>query len=140
MPMHGFKTRLRRLAARLRKEALVEGHRCTPVLNLSDEDSAFGFVLCPHRKRCSPIGSQSDLDVRVVLAESEHWDGTEDGCSVIVDITALDGTMHGGLTPFNYTKDCWVLRGDKPAVIERFEMVENTDGFMAHINRLEAAI
>ena len=67
------------------------------------------------------------IDIRFDICESEEYDGTENGVNFSVDITTVGGEIIGGMTPFNYTDDCWVSRDDEGAIEERFSIMERAD-------------
>ena len=74
------------------------------------------------------------IDITFVIAESEEFDGSTGGINFSLDIVREGGEILGGLTPYNYTHECWVSRKDANAVEERFQIMENAD--MSDISNL----
>jgi hypothetical protein len=70
-----------------------------------------------------PMGA----DVSFVICESEQYDGEKFGVNFAVEIVGVGGEIIGGLTPYNYTGECWVSRCDAEAIEERFAIVERCD-------------
>lgn len=68
-----------------------------------------------------------DVDVSVQICESEEYDGSENGVNFAVDVVTVGGAILGGLTPYNYTDQCWVSRDDSDAVAERFDCIADAD-------------
>lgn len=66
-------------------------------------------------------------DISIKICESEEADGSEDGINFSLNIVAYGGEILGGLTPFNYTNDCWISRHDAIAIEERFRIIEQAD-------------
>ena len=67
------------------------------------------------------------VDVSFKICESEQYDGEKGGVNFALDIVEEGGRIIGGLTPFNYSEQCWVSRKDKQAVEERFRILEQAD-------------
>lgn len=67
------------------------------------------------------------VDVTFKIVESEQHDGEEDGVNFCTDIVTIEGRILGGMTPYNYTEQCWVKRSDPDAVDERFQIMERAD-------------
>jgi hypothetical protein len=68
-----------------------------------------------------------DYDVTLKVCESEEYDGTENGITFAVDVCTVGGRIVGGLSPYNYSDQCWVSVADADAVEERFAIIENAD-------------
>lgn len=64
------------------------------------------------------------VEVALKITESIEYDGSEDGVSFAIDIVGNGGEMIGGLSPYNYTEQCWVNCEDEKAVEERFKLIE----------------
>jgi len=69
-----------------------------------------------------------DLDVTFGLVNSKEADGTEGGMTFSCDFCTIGGSPSGGMTPYNYSKDCWVPIADSTAVEERFKIFEDLGG------------
>lgn len=64
------------------------------------------------------------VDVSLELAESvQYGDGT-DGVNLSLDVHSYNGELIGGLTPYNYTPDCWAPLRDVREVMRRAEIIE----------------
>lgn len=71
--------------------------------------------------------SEEGVDIQFIIAESESWDGEENGVNFMVDVVSYEGQMIGGLIPYNYSDDVWVSRDDEDAIEKRFKLVEDAD-------------
>lgn len=82
-----------------------------------------------------PVGRvRSDgawVDICFTIAESEHWDGEENGINFMVEINSASGRQIGGVIPYNFTNEVWVSRDDEEAIDERFCFVERIDPLSA---------
>lgn len=69
------------------------------------------------------------IDIRLEIAEARDYDGDEDcfGINFGIDIVEWGGRILGGLSPYNYTDECWVDARDEDAVEERFAILEQAD-------------
>jgi hypothetical protein len=72
-------------------------------------------------------GDEDTIDISFRICESEQYDGEEGGVNFMLDIVEWGGRILGGLTPFNYTSQCWVDRSDQEEVEERFAIFEQAD-------------
>lgn len=72
-------------------------------------------------------GEEDSIDISFKICESEQYDGEEGGVNFMLDIVEWGGRILGGLTPFNYTPQCWVDGSDEEAVEERFAIFEKAD-------------
>jgi len=67
------------------------------------------------------------VDVSVEIAEArEYGDDPEDGINFGLSIVEWGGRILGGLTPYNYTPECWVSAHDSAAVEDRFRILEDS--------------
>lgn len=69
------------------------------------------------------------IDISVEIAEaSEYGDEDHDGYGLnfALDIVEYGGRILGGLTPYNYTDECWVDARDSEAVEARWKLLEDT--------------
>ena len=67
------------------------------------------------------------VDIFLEFMFSEAFDGEKGGVNFGVRITSEEGSMLGGLCPFNYPKSIWVPRKNPEAVEERFKLLESAD-------------
>lgn len=63
------------------------------------------------------------VDVTIELAESRTYGDGQSGANWGIDVVAYGGEMIGGLTPYNYTADCWTRNGKELA--RRLEMLDD---------------
>jgi len=90
------------------------GYEVSEVDDMTDEDYAWSVAVRPKK------GKGELIDVKITIAESEHWDGSEDGVNFMLDVVAEGGSIVGGLVPYNYTDKVWVPRKDEDAIDERW--------------------
>jgi hypothetical protein len=81
-----------------------------------------------------PDGDMSDfdqvIDVSVEIAEElSYGDESHEGYGVnfSLDVVECGGRILGGLTPYNYTDECWVDARDDDKVAERWAILEAAD-------------
>jgi hypothetical protein len=68
------------------------------------------------------------IDIQFDIAEARSYgDDPEDGINFGITIVKWGGEIIGGLTPYNYTPECWVSANDPDAVEDRFGILENAD-------------
>lgn len=73
--------------------------------------------------------ANGDVDITFEIAESEQFEGTEDGINFSVNVVEYGGRIRGGLTPYNYTEDVWVSLDDDEAIEDRFAIFEQADAY-----------
>lgn len=100
-----------------------EGYIASPVYDRTDEEYGYAFIV-------SGGNLVEEVDVSLTLAESFSY-GDLDGVSFALDVVAFGGEIIGGLTPYNYTPDCWVPVDDAEAVSDRLAIIEQADTFKA---------
>ena len=103
----------------LRQSLIEAGIPCCEVFDMHDESYAWCFV-------AEPAGKEA-VDIRLEIAESEHYGDGDTGVSFSVNICSEGGRPLGGLTPYNYTEQCWVPKNDPHEVEERFCIIEQAE-------------
>jgi len=80
-------------------------------------------------KDCHPDDrpSEQDIDITFIIAESDQYDGTEDGINFMLNVVKVGGEVIGGMCPFNYSEDVWVPLDNPEAIAERFSYFEQAD-------------
>lgn len=107
------------------KHALEEdGFSCSNPFDMSADDYRWSLVVYPTD---SLDDETTSTDITIQIAESVDYDGSEDGINFVVDVVTYGGRMLGGLTPYNYTDQCWVSLDDPDAIEERFQLIERAD-------------
>ena len=96
----------------------------TPPFDMSADE----YRWCLIAKR-NPRGKDDAIvDITIEIAEEREYDGGEGyGINFGVDIVEWGGRMLGGLTPYNYTSQCWVDARDPEAVAARWQLIEDSD-------------
>jgi hypothetical protein len=68
---------------------------------------------------------EDSIDVSLEIAEAATYgDEPESGINFGLDVVEWGGRILGGMTPFNYTDECWVDAFDEEAVAERWSYFE----------------
>lgn len=80
-----------------------------------------------HTANTEANSTEAGTDITFTIAESEEWDGEENGVNFMLDVTSVGGEIIGGLTPYNYTPEVWVSRDDPDAIERRFQIMLNAD-------------
>jgi len=124
-----FAARIRKLMEAIRKELTEAGYYCGGLWDDDGDYYSWSFLCHTQGKpeEGAELSQDHDIDIRFIIAESEYWDGERGGVNFMLDIVAVGGRIVGGLTPHNYTPECWVPRRDNEAVKDRFQIMENTD-------------
>ncbi len=79
---------------------------------------------------------ESGVDITIEIAESQAYgDDPEYGINFGLDIVEYGGRILGGLSPYNYTDQCWVDARDEDAVEERWLLLEQ-----AHIGEIPSLV
>lgn len=71
---------------------------------------------------------EKGMDLTVEIVEERSYDDAEGwGLNFGLDIVRYGGRLVGGLTPFNFTPECWVDSRDSEAVAVRWAYVGDCD-------------
>ena len=73
------------------------------------------------------LGKDKNVIISFEICESENCDGSKNGVNFAVHVVDFGGKILGGMTPYNYSKDCWVDRYDHAGIEERFTLMEQAD-------------
>lgn len=118
-----YKERIEKCMNTLRATLIAMGYNVSE-LDFYDCDSSSWRMLLH-------VDDGEDVDISFTIAESEQYDGSDNGVNFMSDFVETGGHMLGGMCPYNYTDKCWVSRDDADAVEERFKLMEdaitNTD-------------
>ena len=121
-----YKARIKRILCNIRDACKANGLR--PDAEPSDMSDGFRYNLVVRRPHSAGADyADDDYDVTFEINESEECDGTDDGVNFAVNVVQIGGVIVGGLSPFNYTDQCWVSRKDPAAIEERFQILEDAD-------------
>lgn len=101
------------------------------VYDLGCDDYRWSFNVCGADQADAAEHEPQGVDVTFVICESERYEGEEKGVNFAVEIVGVQGEIVGGITPYNYTDQCWVSRDDADAVEERFRVVEQAPAYEA---------
>lgn len=117
-----YKARAKRILASIAEALRQEGlHPSSVISDWKDDDLRLDLVEGPAEDH------DDQIDIAFEFCASENWDGSEGGYNFGIQATHASGRMLGGLTPFNYSGDCWVSRKDPAAIEERFQILERAD-------------
>jgi hypothetical protein len=87
----------------------------------------YRWSLLVYRQGNAGNPSNADVDIRLEIAESLHFEGTEDGINFSIHAVEIGGRVLSTLCPYNFTPDVWVDAGDHDAIETRFKRVEEAD-------------
>jgi hypothetical protein len=96
--------------------------------DMSADDYRYSMVVT--RTPDDPDNDDNKVDISIDIAEQVSYDGLSDyipGINFGLDIVEYGGRILGGLTPYNYTEDCWVSISDDAAIADRWMILENAD-------------
>jgi len=96
------------------------GHNCGESFDMSSDDYRWSMII-------NGDDGSNGINISFIIAESEYWDGEENGVNFMVDVVEFGGRMLGGLCPYNYSNKVWVSRDDEDAIEERFRIFEQAD-------------
>lgn len=122
-----YGARIRRLMKRIADECAAANLVPMALVESSDDQYEWWLTVRKPGRDATGTPEDDDVDVRFEIVESESHDGTEKGINFEIRIASVGGTVIGGLTPHNYTPECWVRRTDHDALERRFKIVEGAD-------------
>lgn len=102
----------------------VDDWLCDEPQNLNGDDFRWTMTVWTTKQKDENHGY--NIDIHIPEAR-QYGDDPPTGVNFAVDIVRIDGLIVGGLTPYNYTPQCWVDACDTEAVEERFTIIENAD-------------
>jgi len=112
-----YKSRIRKTLESIKNVLQEAGHKVDGPLDMTDDEYRWSLI------------ANDNVDITFAIAESEECDGSENGVNFTVSVVDHEGRILGGLTPYNYTSECWVDRKDSEAIEERFQVVEAADPY-----------
>lgn len=99
-------------------------------------DDVYRWTFSTWRDAADKGEHDKGIDVTIEIAEAREY-GDDDrpfGINFGLDIVEWGGRILGGLTPFNFTGECWVDARDEEAVAERWSCFEQADvGELPHL-------
>jgi hypothetical protein len=121
-----YEDRIVKILNRVRYELINAGYECGELSESSCDDYRWNFVCYPRGTRAADCDELPDdaIDVTLQIAESQQYEGTDDGINFMIDVVEVGGTIVGGMAPGNYTSECWVSLNDPAAVAARFALFE----------------
>jgi hypothetical protein len=118
-----YEQRMLDLMNRLRDGLLESGFKDVEEV---EDDSADDY-----RKRFAVYESETEdtkkVDITLILAESQQYEGSDEGVTWRLEIVRWDGRILGVSEPFNYTPECWVTLNDSDAIEARWQLFEHID-------------
>jgi len=132
-----YAPRVKKFLQSVAEQAHSRGLVSDPVEEDALEDYSWSvFLRSPNQPKTDGV------DVKVTMAESEHWDGTEDGLNFMLDVDTRHEKL-GGMIPYNYSDEVWVPRNDAAGIEQRWREFVNAvdEGYIAdqaveHFNKL----
>lgn len=92
-----------------------------PPFDLTDDHYSWSMIVARE-------DGHDSVDITVQMAEAaEYGDDPPYGVNFGLDIVEYGGRILGGLSPFNYTPECWVDGKDDAAVAERWQVLADAD-------------
>jgi hypothetical protein len=121
-----FEPRIRKILAGIAEALKEDGWKVGEVCDMSCDEYRYAILASQYDEDPSEL-REGDVDITFEICESEHCDGSEDGCNFAIQVVKVGGEIVGGLTPYNYTQDVWVPRVNDEAVEARFTILERAD-------------
>ena len=103
-----------------------DGWKVGEVCDMSCDEYSYSILASQYDANPEEL-NEGDVDITFEICESEEYDGTENGVNFAVQVVTVGGSIIGGVTPYNYTDDCWVDVNDSEAVAERFGLLAQLD-------------
>jgi len=105
----------------VRKELEKNNIITSIVEDYSSDDIYFGFMIYKDES----LELENSLDVSFHIYDAKNYDNIE-GLNFGIDIVSYEGEIVGGLIPYNYSNNVWVLSEED--IEERFNLiVEESD-------------
>jgi hypothetical protein len=121
-----YAERIVRILERIRETLQDAGYQVAEPFDMTCDDYRWSMLVYVESEPEGDV-EDGDIDITFQIAESEQFDGTEDGINFSLDIVTVGGRILGGLTPYNYTGDVWVNLDDAEAIEQRFSILEQAD-------------
>lgn len=120
-----------RIQAILKKAAEVcaeEGIVCDKVFAFDGDEYSWVLPTWRSQHDKDTDNNNNRVDIQFEIAEAKAYnDDPLDGINFALNITEWGGRMLGGMTPHNYTDQCWVPAHVDKAVNDRFLLIEEAD-------------
>lgn len=126
-----YQARIKRMMRAIRQTCIEAGWYCGEIAFWASDDYSWDFLV--HTKGKPEDGAEldqdADIDVTFKLCEAPEYGDTDQpfGVNFAFDVVAVGGAILGGLTPYNYTSDCWVDRRNEEELAQRFQIMEDAD-------------
>jgi hypothetical protein len=123
-----YKPKMAAVLMRVRDTCNAAGLLAEEPFDMSGDDYKWSMRVWRSQAARDEGDDDNCVDVSVEIAESREYDGENDyGINFGIDIVEWGGRILGGLTPFNYTAECWVDARDDDAVSDRWQIIEDAD-------------
>jgi hypothetical protein len=126
-----YEDRIKKVLTAIREVLQGSDYAVGEIYDMSDDCFAWSFLVSRDKSvtgNYNPSDLQDDdVDIIFTIAESIHYDGTENGLNFMLDVTEVGGIVLGGMCPFNYTEDVWVDINNSDAIEERFVYFEQAN-------------
>lgn len=123
-----YGSKMRDLLKQIAEACEESGVYCGEPFDMSGDDYQWSMMAWRTRSDRAAKLHERGIDITVQIAESREYDGEKPtGINFGLDIVEWGGRMLGGLTPFNYTEDCWVDARDREAVSDRWKILSDAD-------------
>jgi len=121
-----YAERILKVLESIRASLQEAGYHVEEPFDMSGDDYRWSMLV---RVESKPDGdyANGDVDITFEIAESEQFEGTEEGINFSIDVVEYGGRIRGGLTPYNYTEDVWANLDDTDAIEDRFAIFEQAD-------------
>ena len=124
-----YKPKIMAILTEIHKEALSRGFTCDEPFEMTDEVYRFCMLLKPPGM---PGDAEDGVDVTIQIPESYVYgdaapeckdaEDNRNGLNFALDLCEYGGTIVGGVTPYNYSPQCWVDISDLDAVKDRWDI------------------
>lgn len=125
--MQKYRKRVEKIMEEIRQACVSAGWKVGKVWFNDADDYSWVMLVSTSNKPDGAEPDEADIDVTFKICESEQYDGEKNGVNFALDIVTYGGRILGGLTPYNYSDECWVDRRDKDEVEARFRIMEEAD-------------
>lgn len=128
-----YDKRIRKILANVKETFLAAGWQPRGNVNHMSDDSehSWDVAFIPRQLGLpwKPGDNAPDgaVWVTVQLGEQREHEGEGSGVTFHINVNGIGGLVLGGITPGNYTEDCWLKLSDKDAIEERFKILEDAD-------------
>lgn len=114
-----YTMRIRAILGEIREDLIRQGFKVTQVWFDEGDDYKWFFLANPTIDPTSAEDSKT-VELSIRIAESEEFEGTDEGINFSFSMVECGGRIIGGFVPYNYTPMVWVPLEDEPAIERRF--------------------